>query len=464
MTSSIRRRDLLRAAGVSAVAAPFINRLGAAANPPNILIVMTDQQAAEALSFRQGRRYIHTPAMDSLASTGTYFSRAYCGNPLCVPSRTSMFSGRYPSETGIQTNVMSPVDPQRFPLLGTIFKRAGYATPYVGKWHLPYPAKDPSVHGFDILPYGRRRDEGIRDVSAEFLRSNPREPFLMVTSFVNPHNICEWARSQDLPEGAIGTPPPVDECPPLRPNIDPQKNEPDGITLMRRSYHNTKMFPVGDFDAKKWREYAWAYYRMTELVDAHIATVLKALDDSGQAGRTLVVFLADHGDCQGAHRWNQKTVFYDEAARVPLILSHRGVTKPGVSDRLVHTGVDLFPTLCDYAGIKPPEGLPGLSLKAAAHGAGGREPREYIVASNHMVQGGPVDGRTPTMEGRMVRSRRYKYCIHSEGQRRESLVDMEKDPGEMVNLAGEAGYRKALERHRAMFAEFRAKVKDPFAV
>lgn len=144
-------------------------------------------------------------------------------------------------------------------------------------------------------------------------------------------------------------------------------------------------------------------------------------------------------------------------------MSWRGVTRPGVSDRLVHTGVDLFPTLCDYAGIRPPEGLPGLSLKASASGAGGRDSREYIVASNHMVQGGPVGDRTPTMEGRMVRSRRYKYSIHSEGERRESLVDMEKDPGEMVNLAGEAAYRGVLERHRAMLAEFREKWRDPFA-
>jgi arylsulfatase A-like enzyme len=153
---------------------------------------------------------------------------------------------------------------------------------------------------------------------------------------------------------------------------------------------------------------------------------------------------------------------YDEAARVPLIVSYKGVTKPGVSGRLAHTGVDLIPTLCAYAGIPAPEDLPGLSLKDTANGKGGKDPREYLVVSNKMVQGGPVDGRIPVLEGRMVRSRRYKYCIYSEGRRRESLVDMEKDPGEMENLAENSAYRDILESHRGMLAGFRKNTNDPF--
>jgi choline-sulfatase len=460
---SLDRRAFLTTAGGGALAAPFINRLAGASRPPNILIVMTDQQFAEATSRSLGRRYIHTPAMDSLAGTGAVFSRAYCGNPLCVPSRTSMFTGRYPAETGVQTNDTSPIDVRRFPMMGSLFKRAGYATAYFGKWHLPYVEAATATHGFDIVTRGKgRHDDGVCAVASEFLRSNRREPFLMVASFINPHNICEWARGQELPDGAIGTPPPVDQCPPLRANHEPQKKEPDGVATMRQSYHNTKTFPVGNFDAKKWREYVWAYYRMIEKVDALIGRVLSALRESGQEDRTVIVFLADHGDCQGAHRWNQKTVLYDEAARVPLIVSYKGVTKPSVCDRLAHTGVDLIPTLCAYAGIPAPEGLPGLSLKDTANGKGGKDPRGYVVVSNKMVQGGPVDGRIPVLEGRMVRSRRYKYCIYSEGRRRESLVDMEKDPGEMENLAESDAYRDILQRHRGMLAEFRKITNDPF--
>lgn len=450
----MNRRTFLK----TTVAPALLSPLRAAAARPNLLIVMTDQQFSGAMSCRIGRKYIHTPHMDSLAATGTLFTRAYCPNPLCVPSRTSMFSGRYPSETGVQVNDTTPIDPRRFPMMGSIFRKAGYNTAYFGKWHLPYPQEATEIHGFETG--GRikmKGDDGIAASAAGFLRSVRRDaPFLAVTSLVNPHNICQWARGEDLPDGAIGPPPPPEQCPPVRPNLEPQKNEPDIVPLIRRSYQSTKMFPVGDFDVPKWRQYIWAYYRMIEKVDGLVGKVLGALRESGLEENTLVVFLADHGDCQGAHRWNQKTILWDESTRVPLILSHKGMTKPGVSNVLAHTGVDLIPTLCAYAGIPVPPELPGVSLKGAA------PDREYVVVSNHMVQGAPVDGRKPEPQGRMVRSRRYKYCVFSEGKRRESLVDMQKDPGEMVNVAGETAYRDVLARHRAMLAEWQRKTNDKF--
>lgn len=457
MATDMKRRAFLGAAGGSALATVFPPK-----TRPNFLIITTDQQFADAMSCRIGDRYIRTPNMDSLAASGTVFPRAYCANPLCVPSRTSMYTGRYPSETGIQTNQKARIDLRKFPCMGSFFRRAGYRTGYFGKWHLPIDFADTGAHGFTATFKGTA-DVRVAATASEFIQANREAPFLAVASFLNPHNICQWARGERLSEGDVGTPPPLDECPPLRPNHAPPDHEPDAMTLVRRSYHASRLFPVGNFDEKKWREYIWAYYRMIELVDGRIGQVLQTLRQSGLEERTLVVLLADHGDCQGAHRFNQKTVFYDEATRVPCILSYPGVTARGVSRRLVHTGVDLIPTLCDYAGIPVPAGLPGLSLRDAASGKTTADPREYLVVSNHMVQGAPVDGRTPQPEGRMVRSQRYKYCVYSQGKRRESLVDMEKDPGEMVNLAGDGRLRKVLDRHRAMLAEFRRKTGDAFA-
>ncbi|MGH9629631.1 MAG: sulfatase-like hydrolase/transferase [Bryobacteraceae bacterium] len=89
--------------------------------------------------------------------------------------------------------------------------------------------------------------------------------------------------------------PPVEDCPPLLANHAPPNNEPDSLALMRTSYHNTKMSPVGNFDAKKWREYRWAYYSAIEKVDALIGPVLRPLDETGQEDRTVLVFLSDHG-------------------------------------------------------------------------------------------------------------------------------------------------------------------------
>src|SRR6185437_3782739 len=147
---------------------------------------------------------------------------------------------------------------------------------------------------------------------------------------------------------------------------------------------------------------------------------------------------------QGAHHWNQKTVFYEESVRVPLILKLPSVVKPAISDRLVNTGVDLLPTLCGVAGIQPAEPMPGMNLMGTATGRVRHDPRSYVVSSNHMTQGAPVDGKIHKPRGRMVRSQRYKYCVYDQGKHRESLVDLAHDPGEMVNIADQPQAQETL--------------------
>jgi arylsulfatase A-like enzyme len=244
----------------------------------------------------------------------------------------------------------------------------------------------------------------------------------------------------------------------------PPEGETDIISHMRKAYQAHRLFPVGHFTNDKWRQYRWAYYRLIEKVDRHVGTLLDALRESEQRENTLVVFLSDHGECHGVHRWNQKTVFYDEAARVPLIISQKGTTPQGTCDALVQKGVDLIPTLCDFAGIDAPKGLPGRSLKAHALNQSPGEDRPYIVISNKMVQCEPVDGVMLQPDGRMVRSQRYKYCLYSLGQRRESLIDMQADPGEMANLAAKSQHRTTLLQHREYLRDFARKHSDSMAL
>ena len=158
---------------------------------PNILLIITDQQFADAMSSRIGDKYLKTPAMDRLAARGTLFTRAYCANPLCVPSRTSMLTGRYPHETGTQTNKSPKLDADEFPCLGNVFKQAGYDTGYVGKWHLPFSRRDTTQHGFDFMQNIKSNgaDHASPAAAIEFLRKPRTKPFLLVASFVNPHNI-----------------------------------------------------------------------------------------------------------------------------------------------------------------------------------------------------------------------------------------------------------------------------------
>ena len=455
MTSSLLHGFGRTAAACSVLA--FVGGLVFAAEPaptrrPNVLLIITDQQAADALSCRQGDRYLRTPHMDSLAARGTFFTRAYAANPICIPSRTAMFTGRYPHETGIQNNERVPFDVGAFPTMGTYFRQAGYDTGYVGKWHLLTPIEEATTSGFTYAANIKNNGADAETPAAvdAFLQRRRDRPFLLVASFIDPHNIAEWARGQELPDGEIGPPPPPDQCPPAPANRAPAAGEPDAVEFARRSYQAAPMFPVAGFDEGKWRQYRWAYYRMIERTDALIGRVLASLAASGQADNTVVVFTADHGDCQGAHGWNQKTVLYEESVRVPLIICPPGAKLGATADRLVQTGIDLLPTLCDFAGIDKPAGLAGLSQRAPAEGATGPDPRRYVVSSNHLVQGVALLGLTMKPAGRMLRSARYKYCVYDQGRQRESLVDLEKDPGERVNLAGDPAAAAILDEHRAL--------------
>ncbi len=435
---------------------------------PNVLLILTDQQSADAMSCRIGNTYISTPAMDSIASNGVLFTQAYCVHPLCVPSRTSLFTGRYPHETGVLSNADTSKDISAFQCLGKVFDGAGYDTGYVGKWHLPYPIEDRQTHGFgfraNIICNGadlHNADEAIR-----FLRTERDAPFFLVVSYNNPHNICEWARGSrgELPDGQIGSPPPMKECPPLKYNHLPEDDEAEILSLLRRSYHASPTFPVSNFGEREWREYLWAYYRMVETVDERIGHLLAAIDATGQRENTVVVFLSDHGDAQGAHRWNQKTVFYDESSRVPFVVSYPEKISPGVSNRLVQSGIDLVPTLCDIAGIEAPGDLPGISLFDTAAENEDDVGRSWIVCETRFVQGAEIEGAIPQVDGRMIRSLRFKYCVYEKGEHRESLVDMEQDPGETVNLARKTEYLHVLDQHREYLREFCSETGDSFPV
>jgi arylsulfatase A-like enzyme len=470
-------RFLIRLCGAGRLALALWLLLSAAADAaarPNVVFIMTDQQFAGALSCRMGNRYLNTPAMDSLAAGGMVFTRAHSANPLCMPSRNSIFTGRYPHETQVTSNdSRAKLDPKEFVCMGTYFRKAGYETAYFGKWHLAYNVANINAHGFQTVQSPKAKGkqpnhDGITaDGAARFLAEPHPKPFLLVVSFLNPHNICEYARraagmpDQVLSCGEVGTPPATDQLPPAPANLEPPKNEPDGMSIMRKGYHAAKAFPVGAFTTEDWRQQRWGYYRMIEKVDAEIGKVLAALRRAGLEDNTLVVFTSDHGECAGAHRFNQKTVLYEESVRVPLIVACKGKTAPAACDKLVNTGVDILPTMLQFAGLDIPKHLPGRSLWPLASGQAVRQWREFVVVQNNMTQTGELEGFKPEMEGRMVRTERYKYCVYSRGVRRESLVDLKADPGERNDLATDPAFQRVLLQHRELLAGYGREHHDP---
>ncbi len=261
--------------------------MSAAARPPNILFLLTDQQSADAMSCA-GNPWLRTPALDRLAATGTRFERAYCTHPLCSPMRSSLFTGLMPHQTGTVDNNAPFPDADRCLGLGAWLARAGYRCATAGKGPQPVP------QGFESLcgPGDARTTEA----ALAFLERSGDGPFCLALSYNNPHNICEWARRQPLPEGPIPSAPPED-WPTLPANFGPAPFEADAIRWHQQA--RVHPHPERDWSPQEWREYLFAYYRLVEKVDAEIGRVLDALEAGPHADRTLVIFSSDHGNGNG---------------------------------------------------------------------------------------------------------------------------------------------------------------------
>jgi len=466
----ITRRDFLTitGAGAAALAAP---RWLAGAEPPpkrpNILFIFSDQQRADMLSCA-GNKYLKTPAMDSLAAGGVRFERAYCANPVCVPSRFAMMTGVMPSRVGLEENAplkrkQGVPDEILERSLGRIFRNAGYETAYGGKVHLPMTLEQ---IGFDCISKDER--SGLAEACAAFLRRPHDKPFLLVASFINPHDICFMALEAATKEPTPKEPPlgPAEQVwrlpegvsredfarksyPPLPANFEVPPGEPEGVKQV--DPRPARFWVREHWTPEDWRLHRWAYCRLTEIVDAEIGTVLRALREAGLEDNTLIVFSSDHGDIDASHRLEHKAVLYEEAERVPLVVSWKGVTRPGLvdSDHLVSTGLDLIPTLCDFAGIPVPKELAGRSVRPLAEGRRPAAWRDCLgIESKHC---------------RAMHTARFKYTVYNVGEHREVLVNLEKDPGEMKNLASDPAYREVLENHRKRLRQWMEEARDSLA-
>jgi arylsulfatase A-like enzyme len=410
----------------------------------NILLILTDQQSFKMMSCVRNR-YLITPAMDSLAARGVRFDLAYCTNPVCVPSRFSLVTGRYPSEIGMRSNYCPGKIPENILKsgLGHAITSAGYKTMYGGKEHFPggTPAKE---FGFDYFCHDER--ENLARACADFIKSEHGQPFFLTASFINPHDICfmainDYAADEqsrktiqngkvegeqvkkalamvdDIPEDIFWQ----EKCPLLPDNYLPQSDEPEAIfDMLARSPF--KLNTREKWDDKIWRLHRWVYHRLTEQVDRQIEIVLKALNEANLTQETVVIFTSDHGDHDASHKLEHKTAFYEEAIRVPLIICDPDTATPGSLDQqhLVSNGLDIYPTICDYAGVQVPSELMGRSLRPIAMGYKPEHWRDNLLIESEI--------------GSAVRTEDYLYVNYDQGNNREQLYDLKNDPGQTTNF------------------------------
>ena len=187
------------------------------------------------------------------------------------------------------------------------------------------------------------------------------------------------------------------------------------------------------------------------MVDGEIGRVLQALEETGLDRNTLIVFTSDHGEGMAQHQLARKQTAYEASARVPLMVSWPGHVLENTTDAThLVTGMDIMPTVCEYAGIAPPAKMRGKSLKPLLEG-------RSVPWHSYIVM------EIPTNAGRMVRTERYKYITYLDDPV-EQLFDMQDDPGETVNLAASSRYTSILDEHKELLNQWEDRLDIPEGV
>lgn len=416
---------------------------------PNFIFLHVDQLGEDKLSAT-GCPDIFTPCMDGVIHGGHSFRNTYSANPVCGPSRAAWFTSRLPSETGCLING-APILRPDIPDMGQWMGRAGYETMHCGKWH--FTGRE-VTESFRFCPHGSSKGE-INDpmcarTVAGYLKSRGgSDPFLLSVGMINPHDICEWwGAPNHVPVHPFPHPEILDTLPELPKNYHQLPDREPG--KIRSAYRPGQRHEA--WTDEWWRYYIWTYHRYVEMVDACVGRVVNALAASPYADNTFLIFTSDHGEGAGRHRTTGKQFLYEEAARVPFSIVHPHEVRAGRRDETALISLtDIFPTICDYAGVKPPEVIRGRSLRPLLQGDA--EPwRDFV--------------RVETLgNGRMLRTADYKY-IEYLGDPAIQLFDLRHDPDEIVNLAFDARHAGVLAEHQKTLREYDAtldvaKVVDP---
>lgn len=411
---------------------------------PNILIVLTDEER-ERVWFPDHVRFPHR---ERLAARGMRFTNHHVHTFPCTPSRATILTGRHATQTGMFDNVnfswQRPLNPA-IPTLGRLLSTAGYRCGYLGKWHLggesrrngllPYGFTDwraPDTHGTPYLGHfidGRTAEQAARWISRH---AADDRPWLLVCSFVNPHDIMLYPRFRK--------PRVTDHGAQLPPNF--------GDTLLTKPVTQRYWKVTCDItggtvrDDHAWRRLINAYIDLTIEVDRHIGTVLSALTSSGAESNTLVLSTSDHGDLAGAHGLRQKAAnLYRENAQVPLTMAWPGTIPAASTTRRLSGAVDLLPTLLSVAGARPTEDLPGRDLSPLWSDPDRAVRDSVLITSDAYSSMGAAGPHRGFLRGIITETHKYgRYFRPGDQHLGRAAADLElydrtADPTEMRNLA-----------------------------
>ncbi len=442
-------------------------RTVAAAERPNIIFFLADDQRYDQLGCA-GHEILKTPNIDRLAGGGVRFDHAFVTTPICAASRASIFTSLY--ERAHAYTFRTPPLARRFSTQSypALLRRAGYRTGFVGKFGVGVQ-RGVTAEMFDsfrplnrspyfkLMPDGNRRHitELSGDYAVEFLRESAKgeRPFCLSVSFNAPHAEDNDKQNQYPAPYAVASMYEGDEIPAPRLS-DPQiyAEQPE---LLKRSLNRVRYFWRWD-TPDKYQKNIRGYYRMISGIDRVVGRVTKELKRLGLADNTVIIYSGDNGYYLAQRGFAGKWSHYEESLRVPLILfDPRPNRKAGIVVDEPVLNIDIPATIVSLAGIDVPLEYQGKSLLSLAQGTVPRHWRSHFFVEHLMEY--PV--RIPKWEG--VRTARFKYARYFEQQPPyEFLHDLQADPDELKNLAGDTSYAAELERLRKLCDQERDRWSD----
>jgi arylsulfatase len=476
----MNRREFITTSMAAAAAPP--------AARPNILLIMTDQHRMDALGA-YGNPVIRTPNIDSLAAGGVRLTNCWTQHPVCMPSRASIFTGRYPSAHRVRSNgVRLPVTERT---LAQSLMEGGYSTFGAGKFHFiphyPYRSPLPTLathpqpyYGFqefhlgedgrsgehwqwiqqnhpqyhlkpdDAVPHHVHNTGWVANHTVDFLKrsASAAKPFFAFASFVDPHNTYN-------PPAPYDTMYRERDMPALVARASERENKPAFYSRLYESHR-----PL----VERAAFHRTQYYGEISFIDDSIGRILKALDETRQRENTLIVFLSDHGDLMGDHSLFYKGPYhYRHCASVPLIVNWPGrVTAGKVAEGIVQE-IDVMPTVLDLAGLPAVPGVQGRSQKALL--TSNSKDTGY---SSALIEGGvsgvalPAAGEvgSGTPDVWTLRTMQWRLSYYP-GQPAGELYDLNSDPDEFVNLWDRPGVETVRNRLKDELLDRILAARDP---
>jgi N-acetylglucosamine-6-sulfatase len=422
---------------------------------PNVLFILLDDLRSDALGYA-GHPHVKTPHIDRLAKEGVNFRNAFSTTSLCSPSRASLLSGLYAHRHGVTNNFTEfPAAIQGFP---QVLQRAGYATAYVGKYHMgedndePRPGFDHFVthkgqgryFGTEFNFDGRRREVKpgyytveVTDIALDWLKQDHGgKPWMLILGHKAPHSFYtpepKYERAFDdvrvaYPDSAFTL-----------------QGKPDWIRDRLHTWHGI-YGPLFDWRKKFPDERPEAVRDFENMVHAYWATILSVddsvgrlrgwLESSGQLDNTVVVFVGDNGLLEGEHGMVDKRTMHEPSIRIPMLVRYPPLSGGGrVIDRQVLT-VDMAPSLLELAGAEPLQGIDGRSWVKLVREGDPDWRRSWFYYYNYEKE----FPYTPNVRG--IRTERWKYIRYPHGdggpdRHKAELYDLQADPGERRNLIG----------------------------